>query len=91
MADLDLACPSAVVAPMDMGTTTSIWCQGAHVSSRGKYGDDVYGKGDVLGLYISVPHGERFELQVSERQGQAFSCKGQDARAHILGQHWLMF
>jgi hypothetical protein len=44
---------------------------------------------------MSVPHGERFELQVSERQGQAFSCKGQDARAHILGhvlgQHWLMF
>jgi Set1/Ash2 histone methyltransferase complex subunit ASH2 len=56
-----------------------------HMSWRDKhYGVEGYGKGDVLGFYISLPDGERYEPQVSlNNKGKPFLVQGQDALAHV--------
>lgn len=44
-----------------------------HMSWRERYGDGGYGRGDALGFYISLPDGERYELQVSlNNKGKPF-------------------
>jgi Set1/Ash2 histone methyltransferase complex subunit ASH2 len=55
-----------------------------HMSWRYKYGDEGYKKGDVLGFYISLPVGERYEPQVSlNNKGKPFLVQGQDTVAHV--------
>jgi Set1/Ash2 histone methyltransferase complex subunit ASH2 len=54
------------------------------MSWRDKYGDEGYRKGDMLGFYISLPDGERYEPQVSlNNKGKPFLVQGQDTVAHV--------
>jgi Set1/Ash2 histone methyltransferase complex subunit ASH2 len=58
-----------------------------HISWRDNYGDEGYGKRDVLGFYISLPHGKRYEPQVNlNNKGKPFLVQGQDALAHVPGE-----
>jgi Set1/Ash2 histone methyltransferase complex subunit ASH2 len=46
-----------------------------HKAWRDKYADEGYGEGDVLGFYISLPDGERYEpkqLDLVEYKGMPF-------------------
>ncbi|KAG0519741.1 hypothetical protein BDA96_08G012500 [Sorghum bicolor] len=57
-----------------------------HMSWRDSYGEEGYGEGDVLGFYISLPDGERYEPQVNlNNKGKPFLVQGQDAQAHVPG------
>jgi Set1/Ash2 histone methyltransferase complex subunit ASH2 len=62
-----------------------------HMSWRDNYGDEGYGKRDVLGFYISLPDGERYEPQVNlNNKGKPFLVQGQDALAHVPGE-WCLY
>jgi len=57
------------------------------MSWRDSYGEEGYGEGDVLGFYISLPDGERYEPQVNlNNKGKPFLVQGQDAQAHVPGE-----
>ncbi|CAD6268851.1 unnamed protein product [Miscanthus lutarioriparius] len=57
-----------------------------HMNWRNNYGHEGYGKGDVLGFYISLPDGERYEPEVHlNNKGKPFLVQGQDALARVPG------
>ena len=58
-----------------------------HMNWRNNYGHEGYGKGDVLGFYISLPDGERYEPEVHlNNKGKPFLVQGQDALARVPGE-----